>query len=304
MESGDLRVFQTVAREGSITKAAARLNYVQSNVTARIQQLESELGTVLFLRHNRGMTLTGSGRTLLDYADKILGLLDEAGKAVCASTAPRGRLTIGSMQTAAAVRMPKLLAAYHRQFPDVQLGLSTGHSQLLMEKVLHYELDGAFVGYGNSHPELASATAFEEELVLVSSPTIDDTEVAVTKPLLVYNIGCYYRSVLEQWLQSVGLTEPLVMEFGTIEAILGGVAANLGVSLLPRTVISKSAAEGLVRVHEIPAAYSRVNTYFVWRNDAFVSSALQAFIDLVSAGGHSTDHTKDTYPCGRVESVS
>jgi DNA-binding transcriptional LysR family regulator len=73
MESADLRIFQMVAREGSITKAALRLDYVQSNVTARVQQLESELGTVLFFRHNRGMTLSSSGKTLLVYADKIVG---------------------------------------------------------------------------------------------------------------------------------------------------------------------------------------------------------------------------------------
>ncbi|MFP3599715.1 LysR family transcriptional regulator, partial [Chryseobacterium sp. SIMBA_029] len=54
MESGDLRIFQMVAREGSITKAAARLGYVQSNVTARIRQLEEDLKTELFFRHNRG----------------------------------------------------------------------------------------------------------------------------------------------------------------------------------------------------------------------------------------------------------
>lgn len=54
MESGDLRIFQCVAQEGSLTRAAARLGYVQSNVTARIRHLESEVGTLLFIRHNRG----------------------------------------------------------------------------------------------------------------------------------------------------------------------------------------------------------------------------------------------------------
>lgn len=88
MESGDLRVFQMVAREGTITKAALQLGYVQSNVTARIQQLEAELGTTLFLRHNRGMTLSASGKLLLDYANKIIGLLDEASKALSSSAEP------------------------------------------------------------------------------------------------------------------------------------------------------------------------------------------------------------------------
>lgn len=146
MESGDLRVFQMVAREGSITKAAVQLGYVQSNVTARIQQLEAELGTILFLRHNRGMTLSASGKLLLDYANKIIGLLDEASKALSSTVEPSGPLMIGSTQTTAAVRLPKLLASYYEEHPNVQLSLTTGHTQFLLDKVLRYELDGAFIG--------------------------------------------------------------------------------------------------------------------------------------------------------------
>ncbi len=140
MESGDLRVFQMVAREGTITKAALRLGYVQSNVTARIQQLEAELGTILFLRHNRGMTLSASGKLPLDYANKIIGLLDEASKALSSSVEPSGPLMIGSTQTTAAVRLPKLLVAYYEEHPNVQLSLTTGHTQFLIDKVLRYEL--------------------------------------------------------------------------------------------------------------------------------------------------------------------
>lgn len=80
MESSDLKIFQAVAREGSITKAAQVLNYVQSNVTSRIQQLEAQLNVPLFRRSNRGMTLTSAGENLLEYADTILTLLDEAVK--------------------------------------------------------------------------------------------------------------------------------------------------------------------------------------------------------------------------------
>ena len=77
MESNELRIFRAVAQEGSITKAAQTLGYVQSNVTARIKQLEAELKTQLFYRQ-RGMLLTPTGEKLLIYAEKILHLLDEA----------------------------------------------------------------------------------------------------------------------------------------------------------------------------------------------------------------------------------
>lgn len=281
MESADLRVFQMVAREGSITKAALRLGYVQSNVTTRIQQLESELGTVLFFRHNRGMTLSSSGQTLLAYADKIVGLLDEATKALSSSSEPSGPLMIGSTQTAAAVRLPKLLATYYEQHPNVLLSLTTGHSQFLIEKVLHYELDGAFIGCQCDHPELQSILAFEEELVIVSAATVANLEEAITRPILVYSKGCSYRDVLDQWLLSSGLPQPVIMEFGMLEAIIGGVSAGLGISLLPKSVIRKHEADGLVRTHVVPDSINHMKTEFITRKDSFVSSALCAFIERI-----------------------
>lgn len=285
MESADLRVFQMVAREGSITKAASRLGYVQSNVTARIQQLESELGSVLFFRHNRGMTLTSTGKTLLAYADKIVGLLDEATKALSSTSEPTGPLVIGSTQTTATVRLPKMLAAYYEQYPNVLLSLSTGHTQFLMEKVLHYELDGAFIGNKCDHPELESYPAFEEELVIASAPTVTNLEQAVARPILVYSTGCSYREVLQRWLLSSGYTQPVIMEFGTLEAILGGVAAGLGISLLPKTVTRKHEAEGAVLTHAIPAMFSSIKTEFIVRKDSFISSALRAFIGMLPSAG-------------------
>ncbi|MFC0335021.1 LysR family transcriptional regulator [Paenibacillus sepulcri] len=283
MESSDLRVFQMVAREGSITKAAARLGYVQSNVTARVQQLESELGTVLFFRHNRGMSLTSGGRTLLGYADKVVGLLDEAAMVFSSSDEPNGPLMIGSTQTAAAVRMPALLASYYSHYPKVLLSLTTGNSQFLMDKVLHYELDGAFIGCPCDHPELQGAPAFTEELVIVSAAAVPDLSEAAKKPILVFSTGCSYRDVLEQWMRTSGLHRSVIMEFGTLEAIIGGVSAGLGISLMPRSVVQKHEAEGTVRIHEFPVSLRQSETTFITRRDSFISSALRAFIDSLPA---------------------
>ncbi|WP_028610190.1 LysR family transcriptional regulator [Paenibacillus harenae] len=281
MESPELRIFQMVAREGSITKAAVRLGYVQSNVTARIRQLESELGTVLFLRHNRGMTLSASGKALLAYADKIIGLLDEAAMALHSSSEPSGSLMIGSTQTAAAVRLPALLSTYYAQYPGVLLSLTTGHTQDLMEKVLQFELDGAFIGEESNHPELQSFPVFNEELVIVTSPSVKDMEKAAAKPILVYSKGCSYRVILEKWLFSSGVSHPVIMEFGTLEAIIGGVSAGLGITLMPRIVAQKQIAEGSLAAHPLPSSFNHRKTEFIARKDSYRSGALRAFIEAL-----------------------
>lgn len=87
MESNDLRIFHRVAHENSFSKAAEKMGYVQSNVTLRIKKLEQELGTILFLRNNKGVSISHDGRKLLIYAEQILRLLDEA--TVCLYHLPR-----------------------------------------------------------------------------------------------------------------------------------------------------------------------------------------------------------------------
>lgn len=92
MELRDLQIFQSVADQGSVSSAAKELNYVQSNVTTRIKQLENELKTPLFYRHKRGMTLTAEGRKMLVYVNKILQDVEELKQVFLDSETPSGIL--------------------------------------------------------------------------------------------------------------------------------------------------------------------------------------------------------------------
>src|SRR5690349_16681320 len=103
MDAGDLRVFEAVARLGGMSRAAAELNTVQSNVTARIRHLEAELETKLFRRHARGVALTAAGERLLPYAARLGQLLAEARRAVQDDGTPAGALRLGSLETTAAL---------------------------------------------------------------------------------------------------------------------------------------------------------------------------------------------------------
>src|SRR6202012_1792817 len=106
VELTDLLTFSAVARNGGITRAAEELNTVQSNVTQRVKALEAEIGTALFERHSRGMTLTGAGRRLLPYAQRMAALSRAAVLAARDDGIPKGPLTIGSMEATAAGGRP------------------------------------------------------------------------------------------------------------------------------------------------------------------------------------------------------
>src|SRR6516164_11658521 len=156
MELLDLKTFAAVARCGGVTRAAGELNTVQSNVTNRIRALEAEIGVSLFERHARGMTLTDAGRRLLPYAQRLSALSREALLAARDDGLPKGPLAIGSMETTAAVRLPPLLADFHRRFPAVRLSLRTAPTADLVAGVLDGSLDGAFVAGPIAHADLAA----------------------------------------------------------------------------------------------------------------------------------------------------
>ena len=119
-----LEIFRTVSVEGSVTKAAIKLNRVQSNISTRIKQLEQQLEKTLFLRQNRRLTLTPDGDLLLSYAERLFQLSMEALEALNGGK-PSGVLRIGTMESTAAARLPEILSRYHQLYPDVEIELET-----------------------------------------------------------------------------------------------------------------------------------------------------------------------------------
>ncbi len=288
MELSDLATFATVARTGGITRAAAELNTVQSNITQRIKALEAEIGTALFERHSRGMTLTGAGRRLLPYAQRMAALSREAVLAARDDGAPKGPLAIGSMETTAAVRLPTLLAEFHRLFPEVQLSLRTAPTADLVAAVLDGTLDAAFVAGPIDHAELTAVTAFREELVLVTARRWTNlASLRAGTPesgptALVFRTGCTYRQRLEQVLAEFGWPSAARFELGTLDGMIGCVAADMGVTLLPRAVVERYDRGENVRIHPLSASLSRVDTVFIQRRTAHQYSALRGLVSCLN----------------------
>jgi DNA-binding transcriptional LysR family regulator len=285
LDSTRLRVFAAVAQLGSITRAAEALNTVQSNVTMHIKSLEGELGVSLLSRNRRGVTLTRAGERLMPYAMKTQALIEEAKRVVTGKNQPtEGALRVGTLETTAAIRLPKLVAQYGARFPRVDLSLLTGTTQSLCQEVLAYRLEGAFVAGPTLRPELLEEPIFVEELVLVSSPKFHDLDELCQEgdetKILVFREGCSYRTKLERILESRGVKKIRLMEFGTLDGILGCAGAGLGVTMLPKALVQEAARRGEVAVHKLPPQESRVETVFIRRRDGFVSPALASFIDF------------------------
>jgi DNA-binding transcriptional LysR family regulator len=284
MDTAGLKMFEAVARTGGMNRAAVELNTVQSNVTARIRALETELGCPLFERHRRGVALTPAGQRLLPYARRVGWLLADAARAARDDGLPRGPLTIGSLETTVALRLSPLIASYAAACPEVDLALRPGTTAELIEAVLDRRLEGAFVCGPVAHPSLAEQVMFEEELALLAAPGLASIEAATQggiARIVVLRAGCSYRQRLEALLARRGIAVPRLLEFGTLEAIFGCVAAGLGITLLPRALVGPVWQSGRVSLHRLPPAEALVTTVFIHRRESHLSTALRAFLDHV-----------------------
>jgi DNA-binding transcriptional LysR family regulator len=287
MDTRDLATFATVARLGGMGRAARALNTVQSNVTQRVRRLEEQLGVALFERSRSGARLTAAGERLMPYAHRLDALLEEAGRAARDDGSPRGTLVVGSLETTAALRLSSRLASYAADHPHVDLVLRTGTTAELVERVLARELEGAFVCGPVSHADLVTVPVFEEELALLTAPSERSVSELLRQPdlrLIILRAGCSYRQRLEELLARRGIVGLRRLEFGTLEAILGAVAAGLGITLMPRALVGPSWRGGRIAVHRLPKAEARVQTLFVRRRDMLCSSALVAFQKHVAKG--------------------
>lgn len=279
MNISDLQVFQIVAEKGTITEAAKQLNYVQSNITSRIQKLEQHLHTKLFYRHRRGMTPTPEGKKLMTYTNKILSLTDEMEKVLQSKTEPAGQLHIGTVETV--IKLPYILNVYNKNYDQVDLSLYTGVTEKLRHDVLQHKLDGAFVIETSQHPELSSYPVFSEELIIVSSPEVTTWKQIKEEPFLCFSKGCAYRERMEAWYESQQIRPKKVMELGSFETILSSVAIGLGITCLPKSAVTRLIQKGTIKAHSLPGKYRKIKTIFIRRKDAVMTTTIEKFIETI-----------------------
>ncbi|MCM3640004.1 MULTISPECIES: LysR family transcriptional regulator [Priestia] len=288
MEVEDIRIFMAVAEYGSVSLAADKLGYVQPNVTARIRSLERKIGHPLFHRHRRGMTLNVEGRKLLTYGEQMMRLMDEIHKAFQDERNLVGSLCIGLVETV--VGFPEIISSYHNKYKNVDISLESGVSTQLIEKVLKFQLDGAFVAEPVNVSMLAQIPAFDEEIVLVCSANanengkkqIQSARELLHLPFILFNEGCQYRERLQQWLKEEQIVSPKIMEFATLETIMGTVVSGLGVTLIARSLAERYEREGLVQLFSIPEPYRNLRIVYVRRSDSYLGVTEREFIKIIS----------------------
>jgi DNA-binding transcriptional LysR family regulator len=250
--------FLEVARHGTVSAAATTLYVTQPALTARIQALERELGTPLFVRGRRGMELTDAGRAFLPYAERAVEALRD-GRDLVGELARggAGELVIGAAPAISTYVLPALLVRFADRHPNVRLSVRTGHSEEIVELAVRNEI-GVGLIRAIRHPLLDEMPLYDDELVLVVEPghpfarsaKIALERVAEARLILFDRTSSYY-DLTNALFRQAGIAPRGVMELDNIDAAKQMVEQGLGVALLPHTAVASELADGRLRAIEI-----------------------------------------------------
>ncbi|GHO42625.1 LysR family transcriptional regulator [Ktedonospora formicarum] len=286
MDIRQLTTFRMLAHTLSFSRTAQTLNYVQSSVTTQIQGLEEELGVKLFDRLGKRVILTEAGRKLLHYAEKILGLVDEARHTLMEDENLSGSICISAPESLCTYRLPSVIQQFHARFPHSRLVFRPTQDQL--KSLSEGEVDVAFV-----LDEPVRSTAFEveslgyETLLMLAAPRhplaaiehIQSQDIQGEQFLLTEK-GCMYRNVFERELRIAGIDAVTDLEFTSVEAIKQCTMSGMGITFLPRLTVEAELAQGQLAALQWEGHDFQILHQMLWHKEKWLSPTTRAFLEV------------------------
>lgn len=271
-----LEGFVEIARRGSVSRAAEALFVTQPALSARLKSLESQVGAQLFVRTGRGVRISEAGYAFLPYAQRALEAVSEGHRLVGeVARGGAGELALGAAPAVSTYVLPAILERFHLEHPNVRLAVRTGHSEEVLDLVLHEQVQIGLVR-ALRHPEIESVPLYEDELVLVANPAhrfAAAREIAVEEmseeQLILFDRTSSYHDLTSAFFREAGVVPRGVMELDNIDATKKMVRQGLGVALLPHTAVAEELEAGTLRSVTIAdAAPVRRRIVAIRRRDA------------------------------------
>lgn len=288
MELRNLRTYCKVCETMSFSKAAEELGYAQSTITMQIGQLEEELGVSLFDRNGKRFRLNAKGQELLDYANRLIALADEAKSSVSDSRTPKGLLRIGVIESLQAFFLPDLLYEYMTAFPQVQVQVISATTREIMEMLRQNKIDLMLtLDEPLFDPDWKCAWSRKEKIVFLcpnEHPFAGRSlslEEAACENFLLTEHGCNYRQSFEELC--IKRRQPLrsSLEVGCTDMILDYTKRGLGISFLPQMTAQASLSLGELSSFEIDGAAIGMEIQLIHRRSVWCTPAMEKFVEIV-----------------------
>lgn len=292
------RVFYTVARCGSLTKAAEELYISQPAVSQAVKQLENQLGTSLFNRMHKGMELSKQGGELI-YADVeralqlLSGVEDKLSELKQSAT---GTLRIGASETIFQYILADKIVAYNKQYPQVRIDLISDVSPKIIELLKTDRCDVGFLNLPIEEDEgirLSASVALLNDVFVAGEAfsELKGKELTVWDlqkyPLLMLEQNTVARAAIDHYAESLGVSLRPAVEVGSWDFMKRLVTDGMGIGCLPREYAQRRLRDGeLFELNVTPAMPSRSVGLALAKN-ANMPFSLRAFINLVTGGPHA-----------------
>lgn len=288
----DLKVFVTVARERSFSRAARKLHRTQPAVSQAIRRLEDAAGERLIDRTSRDGTLTDAGEVLLEYGERLLRLANEATGAVADLRELRkGRVVIGANEGSVHAVLP-LIAAFHQEHPSVLVEVRRIPARQMAQEVLLRAIEFGVLTFSPPERDLLSFVVATDELVLLvrpdhpfaSRPHVTMEELGA-QTIIAHNDPSPTRERVLKTFEQRQATLNIRVSLPSLDAIKRAVEMGLGVALLPRRCAhGELMRRDLVEV-KVPELRTPRQVRCVYRREGELSHAGQAFLDVAKRTG-------------------
>ena len=288
MNLDQIRNFHAVAVHKSFTIAAEKLFRTQPAISTQVRMLEEELGTRLFDRIGKKVYLTQAGNVLLDYAERLLSLHDEAKLAVTEVNAtPKGKILIGANESTCLYVLPQIFALFKKKYPDVQISIYRNFSRKVLDKVRGNQLDFGIVTLPVPDRELNILPIAEDELWLITSPghplaaqSSPNLEDVVSYPFIFHTAGTT-RERLRKHFRSWWDRLHISMELASIETIKKFVSIGMGVSIVPRSYAEEERRRGTLCLLPLRNLTLIRKLGLIYRKNRYLSRACIVFLEVV-----------------------
>jgi DNA-binding transcriptional LysR family regulator len=278
-----------VAEEGNFTRAAERVCRTQPAVSQSIKKLEEEVGAPLFARDVHEVVLTEAGKTLVEYARRMVGLRDDAMRRLGElRNLGSGKLSIAAHESAAVYLLPGPLRRYFDRFPQIRVGIYRSRLDEIPRQVMDREVDIGFVKEAPAFHELQSVQVHSDEMVLIAPPQhpLASREHVRVKDLgeqsfVLHHMCSSTEQKIMRLFESHGTRCRVSAELWSFENIKNFVRQDVGLAIVPRVCAAPDLLAGTLV--EIPVEGLDIprSTFMVFRDRSYLSPPAQQFIEIV-----------------------
>lgn len=291
----DLKLFAAVADAGNVSRGGAACFLAPSSASLRIKQLEETLGTQLFKREARGVSLTRAGQVMLEHCRRCLADLEQ----MHADLAPfangiKAQISLFASSSAIATFLPNDLLGYLRQYPEIRVSLEERLSQDTIEAVLSGRADIGIVTWNQTHPDLEFLPYRLNELVVVApldDPLAQEQSASFAKcldrPFICMNSDAAIYTYIVNQAASLHRHLDVRIQVSSFTSTLSLVRAGTGIALIPRPVLQTLDCSGVALISLDEEWAIRPLTLCKRRDDKFMTPYVQALLDCLLSAAHS-----------------